>query len=569
MRPAMLVPQPGGIVPVPRQGCKGTRLGGSRGSLTAATGGASILAVDRGSSAVLAAALRRRYALGDSDYWMKPLVAVDGDGRAFGRVGPGDLVIFACRRGDREVQLMEAFVERGVPHFRRPPLPGLELVPLVEYHQKFGIEPLVEPVRPTATLGAVLSAAGLRQLAVSESEKQAHVTLFFNGRRNQAFAGQESRIIPSRSEPQPDMRSREVAEAAAAGLGDHDFVLVNFPAGDVIGHLEDFEAKVAAVRAVDAALGAIVRRAAELGAVLLVTADHGLMENGFNADGSPGTAHTTSLVPFVAAGVVRTDLLRGTGTLADVAPTVLGLLGLAVPAEMTGRSLLGPGARSARVAVVILDGWGLGVDDPRRNPIASAAPPVLGALLARYPHAALAASGAAVGLPEGRAGNSETGHLTIGAGRVIEQDELRLRRAFAADFAGHPRLASVLRVAVAGGASLHLIGLLSEASSHGVIFETMALARLARKAGMGPIRLHLILDGRSSPPHEAADLLDKYGEDLRGFDVVTAVGRGYALDRGGDYSRTAVAYRALVEGDGAPYSAQAAGPPARSGGGPS
>lgn len=508
----------------------------------------------------LAAALRARYARGDADYWMKPLVAVDRRGAPIGRVAAGDTVIFACRRGEREVQLMEAFVEADFPHFARRPLAGLEFVPLVEYHQKFAIEPIVGPLRPEATLAQVLSGSGLQLLSVSESEKQAHVTFFFNGRRNELFAGQEARIIPSRPRPHPDMRSREVGEAAAAGLAGRDFVLVNFPAGDVIGHLQDFDAKVAAARAVDAALSLIVRAARDLGATLLVTADHGLMENGFNADGSPGTAHTTSLVPFIAADdrLAAADLLRSSGSLADVAPTVLGLFGLPVPAQMTGASLLAARVRSSRVALVILDGWGLGADDPRRNPIAAAQPPTLAALLARRPHAKLAASGAAVGLPEGRAGNSETGHLTIGAGRIIEQDELRLRRAFADDFAGHPRLARVLAAAASRGAALHLIGLLSEASSHGAIAETAALARLARRAGVGRIRLHLILDGRSAPPQGAADLLDKHRVDLREFAVVTAVGRGYALDRGRDYSRTELAYRALVEGMGAPYGAQEA-----------
>lgn len=517
------------------------------------------MAARRDGLSALAEALRQRYARGDGDYWMKPLVAADGQGKPAGRVAAGDTVICCCRRGEREVQLMEAFVDADFPHFQRPPLPGLQYVPLVEYHQKFAIEPLVGPLRPDRTLAQALSAAGLRLLSVSESEKQAHVTFFFNGRRNELFAGQEARIIPSRPQPHPDMRSREVGEAAAAGLADHDFVLVNFPAGDVIGHLADFAAKVAAVRAVDEALGAIARTARQLGATLLVTADHGLMENGLNADGTPGIAHTTSLVPFVAADdrLTPADLLRGSGSLADVAPTVLGRLGLPVPAEMTGSSLLRSGIRSGRVAVVILDGWGLGVDDPRRNPIAAAAPPTLAALLAGGLHAELAASGAAVGLPDGRAGNSETGHLTIGAGRVIEGDELRLRRAFAEGFAGHPRLAQVLGAAASRGAALHLIGLLSEASSHGAIAETIALARLARAAGIGRIRLHLILDGRSTPPQGAADLLDKYRGDLREFAVVTAVGRGYALDRGRDYSRTAVAYKAFVEGAGAPYNAQA------------
>jgi len=509
----------------------------------------------------LTAALRERYARGETDYWMPPLVAVDGAPE--GRLGPGDTVIFCCRRGDREVQLMEAFVDAAFPHFERPPLPGLEFVPLVEYHQKFGIEALVPPIRPANTLGEVLSRAGLRQLAVSETEKQAHVTFFFNGRRNQAFPGQETRIITGRAEPaaHPEMRSREVGQAAVDGLAASDFVLANFPAGDVIGHLSDFKAKVVAVRAVDEALGVIVRGAARLGAMLLVSADHGLIENGLNADGTPGMTHTTSPVPFVAAreGTAPADMVRREGSLADVAPTVLGLFGLPAPREMTGSSLLGARERSSRVALVILDGWGLGVEDPARNPIVAAGPPAFAALLSRCAHARLRASGSAVGLPEGRSGNSEAGHLAIGAGRVIEQDESRLRRAFADGFSGNGRLDGVLRRAVERGAALHLIGLLSEASSHGAISEPIALARIARRAGVRRTYLHLILDGSSTPPHGAVDLLDKHREDLLGLPVVTVVGRGYALDRSGDYGRTAVAYKALASREGAPYRLGAAG----------
>ncbi len=247
------------------------------------------------------------------------------------------------------------------------------------------------------------------------------------------------------------------------------------------------------------------------------------------------------------------DFRAREGSLADVAPTALRFFGIPAPAEMTGTALVFPRARASKLALVILDGWGLGPDDPKTNPIAAAAPVHLADLSARLPLVRLEASGVAVGLPAGRGGNSEAGHLTIGAGRVVEQDELRLRRAFADGFAGHSRLAALARGAARRGSVVHLIGMLSETSSHGTIGETLAIAEAARSAGAGRIVLHLILDGHGET---GADLLDRHADELAGLAVATAVGRGYALDRGGDYGRTAVAYRALTAGEGTRYAPQ-------------
>jgi 2,3-bisphosphoglycerate-independent phosphoglycerate mutase len=493
----------------------------------------------------LAAALRERYARGETDTWMRPLVAAGAESL----VRAGDLVIFCCLRGDREAQLTEAFTALAFPHFPRVSLPGLEFVPLLEYGPDITVEPLIAPLRPRGTLGDALARAGLRQLAVSGAEKRTLVTFFFNGRRREPLPRHEARVVAG---------TAAAGSAAAAGLAGHDFVLVNFAAGDAVGHLPDFEAKVATVRAVDEALGEILGAAEAAGAAVLVTADHGLIEVGMNADGSPATAHTTSPVPLLASAsrVRPADFRALQGTLADVAPTVLRFFGLPAQAGMTGASLIVPRDPCAKVALVILDGWGLGPDDPRTNPIAAAAPVHLASLEARLPLVRLAASGEAVGLPAGRSGNSEAGHLTIGAGRVVEQDEVRLARALGDGFASHPRLARLAAAAARRGASVHLIGMLSETSSHGTIGETAAIASAVRAAGAARVRLHLILDGHGE---RAADLLERHAAALGGFELASAVGRGYALDRSGDYGRTAVAYRALTAGEGTRFAGGRAG----------
>jgi 2,3-bisphosphoglycerate-independent phosphoglycerate mutase len=276
------------------------------------------------------------------------------------------------------------------------------------------------------------------------------------------------------------------------------------------------------------------------------------MERGKNADGSPSIAHTTALVPFIVAQkeLSRDDITKATGSLIDVAPTIAALFRIEPPAVFEGENLLKKTIRTEGVVLIILDGWGEGEDDEAVNPLKKANTPALDYLREHYPFTRLRASEEAVGLPPGRSGNSETGHLTIGSGRKIEQDETRLQKEIDSGFSNNPVLKRGLEP-LDEGSSVHLIGLLSEASSHGNILEMISIGRAVKKEKHNPVYLHLILDGRSAPPRGAAELLRKYAPYMTEFKIVSMIGRGYALDRNRDYvGKTKVFYDAMVFGKG-------------------
>ena len=214
--------------------------------------------------------------------------------------------------------------------------------------------PVAFPEQDVAeTLAEVLSGAGIRQLHAAETEKYAHVTYFFNGGEETEWEGETRVLVPSpRDVPsydlKPEMSAAGVAAAVTGAIGDgYGFCVVNFANPDMVGHTGVIPAVVRAVEAADAALGEVVRATASLGGVCLVTADHGNAEQMLEADGvSPHTAHTTNLVPLVvtAPGLE----LRAGGSLADLAPTALELLGIAIPAAMTGRTIVVPGDNENR-----------------------------------------------------------------------------------------------------------------------------------------------------------------------------------------------------------------------------
>lgn len=509
----------------------------------------------------MARAVRAAYADGQSDYGLGPIVLVDGAGRPVGPIRDGDAVVFCCRRGEREVQLTEAFVDPDFARFPRRPLRDLSFVILTLYHDKFAHLPVAfAPTRIADTLGEAVSRAGLRQLRVAESEKIAHVTYYLNGARAEPFPGESDAALPSQHaapwDRAPAMSLPQVADRVIEGLAEgHDLIAVNVANGDVIGHTTSREAKIACAAAVDRHLGRMLRAAADAGYATLVTADHGNLEVMAHADGAPHVAHTDSPVPFVVVDPAAPVPARlRDGSLADVAPTVLHALGVAPPPAMTGRALAPGHVWGARRALlVILDGWGLGRADDT-NPIHLAPTPAWDGLLARWPHATLAASGEAVGLGPGKPGNSEAGHLNIGAGRVVLQDDVRLDLAMRdGSFSSNPVLLETIAAARERGAALHLIGLLTHRSSHGSIQYPLAIMAMARRAGLEPAFLHLIFDGRSTEPGSApallADLEARLAEIGLGR-VASGVGRGIALDRDGDYVKTRLAYEAMVLGRG-------------------
>jgi 2,3-bisphosphoglycerate-independent phosphoglycerate mutase len=521
----------------------------------------------RGGTA-LADAVRALYRQGQTDYSLEPLVLVDGQGKPVGCIQDGDAVIFCCRRGEREIQLTEAFVESNWDRFPRRDFQEITFVILTLYHEKFRDLPVAfAPTMIEDTLGAIVSHANLRQLRVAESEKFAHVTFFFSGGNHRPFPGEEDVRIPS---PQglafdqvPELSLAQVVEQVLRGLDTRtDLIIANFANGDVIGHTQSREAKIRCAELVDARLGQVVDAALAAGYVTFVTADHGNLEEMTRADGTHHVSHTANSVPFLLMdpwAMAPVDVRDG--KLADVAPTVLQALGIAQPSAMDGASLArqvdwgGP----RRVLLLILDGWGIGRQDDT-NPIFLAQTPEWDDLVRRASCSRLQAAGDAVGLRPGKAGNSEAGHLNMGAGRVVLQDDVRLDLAMKdGSFYRNEVLGRAIDEVKRRDTSLHLIGLLSDKSSHGSIDYPLALLRMAAANGLCRVYLHLIFDGRSTEPGSAPAMLEKLESQVEEIGVgriVSGVGRGIALDRDGDYKKTQRAYEALVFGVGKPYAAR-------------
>ena len=288
--------------------------------------------VDEGAVAVdPVAAVQASYDHGVTDEFIEPVVL---DGRS--RLGPKDSAIFFNFRPDRARQLTSKLGE----------IEGLLLTTLTEYNEDWDYPVAFPPARPDVTLASTLADRGKRQLHVAETEKYAHVTYFFNGGEEHPYPGEERCLVDSPREvptydKKPEMAARAAAEAFVRGWrdGDYSFGVINFANPDMVGHTGVIEAAVKAVETVDGCLGQVVEAVQESGGVCIVTADHGNADNMLEPDGSPNTAHSMNPVPLVITGDVGE--LREGGTLADVAPTVLDLLGEPQPDEMTGKTLKG------------------------------------------------------------------------------------------------------------------------------------------------------------------------------------------------------------------------------------
>jgi 2,3-bisphosphoglycerate-independent phosphoglycerate mutase len=430
------------------------------------------------------------------------------------------------------------------------------------------------------TLSETVSDAGKRQVKIVESEKQVHVTTFLNGGRLDPFPGETWEIIESLEAdgylPPPEMRASDVANAAIEALQDEsvDLAVVNWANVDVIGHSEEREAIKRAVSTVDAQLGRVLEVARRMGVTALVTADHGTVEKWYYPDGSIDTGHTDSPVPFVLVAPdadpeseARARLhVRSDGTLIDVAPTVLGLMGIKKPDEMGGASLVDglDGGESRRVALFILDGWGAR-DEARGNLIVEADTPVMDELQTAYPTTKLEAAGEAVGLPdevpnrEGKTvGNSEVGHTHIGAGRVVTSDRLSIERAIEdGSFFENEALRWAMEGAKEEGARLHLLGIISFYSSHGSVEHLKALLRMAQEVGVPEVYIHGMLGRRGEKPESGAIYvgdIETECERLGVGEFVSLIGRFWSLDREYNWDRIEKSYRWLVYGEGRPVS---------------
>jgi len=502
------------------------------------------------------------YQAGQTDYYLEPIILADENSQPIGRIQDGDAAIFCCRRGEREIQLTEAFTEPGFDRFPRPDFRNLLFVILTLYHEKFKDLPVAfSPTVIRNTLGETVSRAGLGQLHVAESEKFSHVTFFLNGGENRPFDGEDDIRIPSPKgipfDQIPKLSLDRVSKAIKRGIkGRYDLIVTNFANGDVIGHTANYKAKIRCVGIVDRYLGQVVNTAIAADYVVMVTADHGNLEVMTNPDGTPHVSHTSNLVPFILIdpSLQSASGLRD-GRLADIAPTILSALGLEQPHAMDGETL-SPGYHwggKRHVLLVILDGWGIGPENDS-NPIFLAKTPVWDDYLLCFPNSRLQASGQAVGLQRDKVGNSEAGHMNIGAGRVVLQDDVRLNMAMQdGSFYTNETFIRVIEDVKGRNTSLHLIALLTEKSSHGSIDYPLALLRMAKENGLGRVYVHVIFDGRSTKPGTAPGLLEKFEMQIEKIGVgqiVTGVGRGIALDRDGNYSKTQSAFDALVFGKG-------------------
>jgi 2,3-bisphosphoglycerate-independent phosphoglycerate mutase len=294
------------------------------------------------------AAIRTAYEKGETDEFVKPVAMVDGGGEPVGTVADGDGIIFFNFRADRAREITRAFTEDGFSGFERRVMPALSgYTTMTLYDETFDLPMAFGPQHLEMILGEVVSRQGLRQLRIAETEKYAHVTYFFNGGEETPFENEDRCLIPSPREvatydQKPEMSASLVADEVVARLDSdqYDFIVLNFANMDMVGHTGVLNAAIKACETVDRCLQKILDKLQAQGGVALVTADHGNSEKMAEPDGKPHTAHTTNPVRLVLVDDDRKDTRLREGRLGDIAPTLLTLMGIEQPQEMTGRSLI-------------------------------------------------------------------------------------------------------------------------------------------------------------------------------------------------------------------------------------
>ncbi len=288
-------------------------------------------------------AMQQAYEMEKTDEFLMPLIFVD---HAKQRVNDGDVVIFFNFRSDRARQLSRAFLYEDFDGFDRGNWPKVHYVTMTEYDETYKCPVIFPPQTLDDVLGKVVADAGLKQLRIAETEKYPHVTYFFNGGEEVAYEGEDRVIVPSPKvatyDLQPEMSAEEVTSKVEELLPKYDLVILNFANPDMVGHTGDVEAAIKAVETIDGGVRRVVEKTLELGGSLLITADHGNCEQMRNADGSPHTAHTTNLVHLIYVAADADEYKLKNGILADIAPTLLDMLGVEKPEAMTGNSLREP-----------------------------------------------------------------------------------------------------------------------------------------------------------------------------------------------------------------------------------
>ncbi len=289
-------------------------------------------------------AVQTSYDTGVTDEFIKPIVAVDDAGNPIGTIQEGDMVIFFNFRNDRAKELTVALTQRDLPEHGMHTIP-LYYCTMTPYDATFeGLHVLFDKDNVSNTLGEWVSRYGLKQLRIAETEKYAHVTFFLNGGREEKFEGEERILVPSPKvatyDLKPEMSAPEVRDELVKALSTKrfDLIVLNFANGDMVGHTGVYAAVEKAIKTVDACTKDVVEEAQKDGYEVVIIADHGNADHVENADGSPNTAHSLNPVPII----VVSDRVKSVadGVLADVAPTILELMGLPRPEEMTGKVLI-------------------------------------------------------------------------------------------------------------------------------------------------------------------------------------------------------------------------------------
>ena len=284
-------------------------------------------------------AVEESYADGVTDEFIKPIVNDTVDGR----IGAGHVVIFFNYRNDRAKELTTVLTQHAEDGMN--PIPDLQYYCMTPYDDSFkGVHVLFAKADVENTLGEYVSSKGLRQLHIAETEKYAHVTFFFNGGREAPFEGEDRILVPSPKvatyDLQPEMSAPEVTRKLVEAIdsGKYEFIVVNFANGDMVGHTGVYEAIQKAVATLDKSVEAVIEAAKAHGYQAIIIADHGNADHAINEDGTPNTAHSLNPVPFIYVGDRNAKVADG--RLADVAPSLLHIMGLPQPADMTGNNLI-------------------------------------------------------------------------------------------------------------------------------------------------------------------------------------------------------------------------------------
>jgi 2,3-bisphosphoglycerate-independent phosphoglycerate mutase len=494
---------------------------------------------------------------------LSPLVLTGTSGGPLGRIKKGDAVIFYNIRGEREIELTQSLTEKRFDEFPVESDMELNFATMIEYRKGLNVHVAFPPEDTLEdTLSEVIARHEFKQTKITEAEKAVHLNFFLNGKNDAPFPGEERIIVPTRKDialfdEAPEMSIREVTKNILDKIRDPscNFIFANFPNVDVVGHIENEKAIIRAVEEVDKCTGIVLDACLREGISTIVCADHGTVEKWRYPDGTIDTGHTDSLVPFILIHTGNGLSLRRGGELSDIAPTIFHLIGIPKPAAMTGISLIEQRGitECRRLLLLVLDGWGIGERNPA-NLFTKAHTPTMDKLLERYPHTELMASGEAVGLPAGTVGNSEAGHLHIGAGRHLYSDRVKIDRAIVdGSFFRNAAFLDVMRTAVKKNAPLHLLGIVSFFSSHGSLNHLFALMELAKKEGVKEVFLHSMLGRRGELPESGAHYIETIEEkswEMNLGKVVSVIGRYWAMDREGNWDRIEKTYRMLVYGEG-------------------